>query len=147
MQFNQTITIIISVVFVLILLYTLYLLNKKNLGLVRAGLGIDDRKKAQEKWQEIQELIRLGNSSRFKQAVIEADKILMFSLEELGYKGAPADKLKKAKWRFRDSYNDVWQAHIIRNKIVHEVDYDLHSSEAKDSVAKFEKGLKELGVL
>lgn len=147
MTATSIITIIISAVFVLALLYILYLLNKKNLSFIRAGLSIDDRNKVQEKWQEIQELIRLGGPSRFKQAVIEADKILMFSLEKLGCDGPSAEKLKKAKWRFGDSYNDVWQAHITRNKVVHEVSYDLHSSEAKDAILKFEKGLKNLGVL
>lgn len=111
-----------------------------------------DREKVQKKWQEIQQLMELGGESRFKQAVLEADKLLYFVLEKMGYSGSLADKLKKAKERFSNDhdysvYNGLWEAHKCRNRIVHEVNVEVISYEAKEVIKKFEQGFKKLGVL
>ncbi len=99
------------------------------------------------KWKEITELMKLGGPSRFKTAVVEADKLLFFVLTEFGYQGNPGEKLKAAKEILGQDYHNTWEAHICRNRVVHEVGYVPHSSEAKDAILKFEKALKDLGVL
>ncbi len=147
MEFTQIFTLIVSLIFVLILLILVYFINQKSIIPIKAGLTLEERKQVEENWEKIRQLIRLGGPSRFRAAVIDADKTFMFVLGKLGYHGPSAEKLKRAKWRFKNSYNDVWQAHIIRNRVAHDIDYQLHSSEAKLAISKFEKGLKELGVL
>ena len=106
----------------------------------------------QQKWDRIQELVKLGSPSRFKNAIIEADKLLDFVLGKMGYAGNLGEKLKAARERFVEGqdysvYNDVWQAHKCRNQIVHEIDKEVLSHEVKDIIKKFEKGLKKLGIL
>ena len=45
------------------------------------------------------------------------------------------------------TYNNLWQAHRVRNRIVHEAEYEINSMEAQNTKKKFHQGLKELGVL
>jgi uncharacterized protein YutE (UPF0331/DUF86 family) len=109
-----------------------------------------DREIVQKKWQEIEKLMELGGESRFKQAVLEADKLVHFVLKKLGYSGDDmADCMKAAKDRFSsyDIYSELWEAHKCRNRIVHEVDHELLHQEAQKSIARFEKTLKNLGGL
>ena len=46
-----------------------------------------------------------------------------------------------------ESLNLVWEAHKIRNRIVHDSSYNLRSDEAKKAVENYGKALKELQVL
>jgi len=128
-----------------------FLLGKKRKRF-RLGLPRQDKVIVQQKWAEIQELIKLGGPSRFKTAILEADKLLNFVLEKMGYQGNLGEKLKMAKDKFIDGsdysiYNEIWEAHKCRNRIVHEVEYTPLSHEAHDVVRKYEKGLRKLGVL
>lgn len=109
-----------------------------------------DREEVQKKWQDIQKLMELGGESRFKQAVLEGDKLVHFVLEKLGYQGSSmADCMKAAKDRFSsyNIYSELWEAHKCRNRIVHEVDHELLHQEAKKAILRFEKALRDLGGL
>jgi hypothetical protein len=59
------------------------------------------------------------------------------------------DRLKNARSRFADRsiYDGVWRAHKLRNALVHEVGFDLVSTQAKEALSDFERGLKTLGAL
>lgn len=118
----------------------------------RLGISAQDRIIVQQKWSQITELIKLGGPSRFRSAIIDADKLLYFVLEKMGYPGNLGEKLKMAKDKLVEGndysvYNDVWEAHKIRNRIVHEIEHELLSHEAHKALRKFEKGFKKLGVL
>lgn len=107
-----------------------------------------DKEMIRGKWQEIEELLKLGRPSNFQRGVLEADKLLNFALEKMGYQGSLGEKLKKAKNRFSESaYNEIWQAHKIRNLTVHESNYELTNYQAKEAIEKFKRGLEELGGL
>ena len=43
-----------------------------------------------------------------------------------------------------ESLNGLWEAHKIRNKLVHETGYFLRPSEAQKALIFYEKALKEL---
>jgi hypothetical protein len=118
----------------------------------RLGISTADKEIFTKKWSEIQELIKLGNPSRFKTGVIEADKLLYFILDKMRYSGSLSEKLKKSKDRFVNDndysvYNDVWLAHKCRNEIIHEFSHEILSHEAIDTIQKFENGFRKLGVL
>lgn len=107
-----------------------------------------DKEILNKKWSEIEQMILLGRPSNFKQAVIEADKLLDYTLEKMGYNGSLGEKLKKARERFSKAvYNEIWEAHRIRNKLVHQMDAEILSFQAKNTIKKIKRGLKELGVL
>lgn len=98
---------------------------------------------------EIKELIRLGGPSRFKQAVIEADKLLDLALKSSRVRGENMGmRLKNSQKKFSwQTYQGIWEAHKLRNQIVHEANFEIYNYQAQDAVNKFQKGLEELGVL
>jgi len=111
-------------------------------------LDYKDKEIVTKRWCEIEELVKLGRPSNFKQAVIEADKLLDFALERMGFRGSLGEKLKSAKNKFSaDVYNDVWGAHKIRNRLVHEMNSEILHFETKEAINKFKRGLKNLGAL
>jgi hypothetical protein len=75
--------------------------------------------------------------------VIEADKVLDLALNELGFKGTVADKLKKAGPRFSD-VNGVWRVHKLRNTLAHETGAHLSDGEAANAMRTFEKAINDL---
>ena len=113
------------------------------------GLVAADERVVKTKWSEIEELVKLGNPSRFKSAIMEADKLLDFALKNLGYPGnGLADRMKaipREKYS-REFFNNMWEAHKIRNEIVHNIEYEIHSAVAEDAINKFKKTFRELGI-
>jgi hypothetical protein len=125
------------------------LFKKLNQPIRYSRLSIDhkDRELVKQKWAEIQDLMVLGRPSNFRQAILEADKLLDFVLKKMNYKGPSlADRLRAARDRFSD-YQGVWDAHKIRNRLVHEVGSEIFNWDAKEAIKKFEKAFKDLGVI
>jgi len=110
------------------------------------GEGGLDRGFIHKKWQEIETLLKLGQPSNFSRAVLEADKLLDHVLK--GYR-APGmtmgDRLKASKNRFSpEGYNAAWQAHKVRNELVHNAQYELMDYQAKETIKNFKIALDEL---
>ncbi|MCK9345248.1 MAG: hypothetical protein M0P64_04005 [Candidatus Pacebacteria bacterium] len=101
-------------------------------------------------WQVITNHMNSENPAEWKLAILEADNILDEVLEDMGYKGETvAEKLKGMSRTKIASYDDIWEAHKLRNKIAHgeTLDMDLTPKLARDTIAKFENAFKELGYL
>jgi len=94
------------------------------------------------KWDEIGRELA-GNS---KLAVLEADKLLDYTLGKLGKKGNLGEKLRNSKKLFSD-LNAVWAAHKLRNRIAHEVSLELAPTEAAKAIRNFERALRDLKAL
>jgi len=115
---------------------------------VRISIKQEDKQIVKEKWQEVEELMKLGRPSNFRQAIIEADKLLNYVLEKMGHEGSLGEKIKAGKNRFSKAvYNDIWQAHKMRNQLVHDISPEILDFQAKKAVGQFERGLRILGVL
>jgi hypothetical protein len=84
--------------------------------------------------------------SNWKIGVIEADKILDRTLEQKGYSGdSLGEKLKQmVPADIPGLYEEVWEAHKIRNQIVHEPDFEITQSEARKILGIYEKAVKRL---
>ena len=126
--------------------------GKQNKIFIKSSISKADKEVFRQKWIEIQHLLKLGSPSNFKAAIVDADKLLEFILKKMGYEGTMSNKLKLAKDFFVTNnnysyYNDVWEAHKARNRVVHEVQYELLSHEAHDILKKFESSFIKLGVL
>lgn len=106
----------------------------------KAGLAEGDRKFLLKKWQEIK------RDPDLRHQIINADKILDKLLEKRGYQGNVGDKLKQSKAHFSD-LDGVWNAHKLRNKLAHELDFHLSSGAAQVALRSFEKAFKDLGLL
>lgn len=101
-------------------------------------------------WQIVLEHLSSDNPAEWKIAILEADNILGEVLEDQGYVGETvAEKLKGMSRTRIASYDQVWEAHLLRNKIAHgeTLGEDLSQKIARDTIAKFENAFRELGYL
>lgn len=98
------------------------------------------------KWQEIEQLMRLGSPSNYSRAVLEADKLLDHVLKSLRAPGLTmGDRLKASKDRFSpEGLDAAWSGHKIRNEIVHSSEYQITDFIARDAIQNFKKALSEL---
>jgi hypothetical protein len=98
------------------------------------------------KWDEIQKKIDSENSSDWKMAIIEADSLVDEIIKRVGYKGEDlGERLKNIEPSDFENLQNVWEAHKIRNKIAHEADaFQITKEEAKETLEKYQKALKEL---
>lgn len=116
----------------------LWLISRKR------RLSDADRKVVADQWNKIEDLY---NNDRFKEAILEADKIFDFILKRMNIKGKTmGERLKNSK-SFLPNYQDIWYAHKIRNKLVHEVDYHAEASTTWKVINIFKNTIKKLGIL
>ena len=102
----------------------------------------------QIKWTEISAMMQAGGPANYKQSIMEADKLVDLALKSKVSGETMGERLKNARNLFsHETYNDLWSAHKIRNKLAHEADFEGLSSDANFAVKKFEKALKELRVI
>lgn len=81
-----------------------------------------------------------------KAIIIDSDKLLDYAFKMKGFKGETmGDRLKSAKDYFeKDLYNNIWEAHKLRNNLVHEFNYVPNFNEVKRHFFSFKKGLSTL---
>ncbi len=99
----------------------------------------------QKKWLEI--LARVKTYDGMILAVIDADKLFDEALKRRNYNGKTmGERLVAAQHDISDN-DGVWYAHKLRNRLVHEPTMRLRKNEAKNALAAFRQGLKDLGAL
>lgn len=104
--------------------------------------------KIRRKWKIIKKRLESRDQSNYKMAVIEADKLLDNLLERAGYPGdTMAARLKRLTSAQISNLDAVWQAHKLRNSIVHDIEKQVRYNQARDAIEAFEKTLEELEVL
>ena len=116
----------------------------------RLNLAVSDRQKIEDIWTAVEQLQNLAKPSAFREAVIEADKLVDFALDKM-YPGKDnaAERLKEAKELFernRQDYENLWYAHKLRNEMVHTVGFELPTQEAKVILGYFKRALEIIGV-
>lgn len=100
------------------------------------------------KWEEIQKHLNSVKEAEWKFAVIEADSLVDSILKAGGYLGdTMGDRLKNIDKSQIVSLDGLWEAHKIRNRLAHDVNYFLRYGEAKRAIQLYEKTLKELNAL
>jgi len=100
-----------------------------------------------EKWQEIEKLIAGESALSWKLAVIEADKLMDSALKQAFMRGQNMGERLRFAAHKHPKVQKVWEAHILRNDLVHEADRRLTKDEAEKAVGLFKDGLKVLGAL
>lgn len=135
--------LVVLVIVGLIFLYFMYITNPPKQKSA-SGNGID-KGQVSTKWGEVQEMMKVGGPANYKQSIFEADKLVDSVLRSKVKGETMGERLKGAKHLFsEDTYEGLWVAHKIRNKVAHEADFEGLSSDAVLAVRKFEKALKEL---
>ncbi len=112
----------------------------------KAELKELDKNKVRERWAIVEDLY---NRHDFRAVVIEADKIIGYTLEHMNFEGDNyAERLKSAQVRLSPSvFSSLWEARRSRNRAVHEMENEATSFEAKNVKDKIKRALKELNVI
>jgi len=106
-----------------------------------------DKQRIREEWGRIAQLAQTARPSAYKEAVIAADKLLDYALGQIASGETLGERLKNADAAFpRSVYQGLWDAHKMRNALVHETDFDLPVLVAKELLEKFRQGFTALGV-
>ena len=99
-------------------------------------------------WQQVQRHLFAGDDNSLKLALIEADKILDDSLRLAGFRGENlGDRLKRLTDAQLPNLDQIWEAHKLRNRLVHEADFKLNRDTAERALAIYEQSFKDLGLL
>lgn len=100
------------------------------------------------RWTEIKSHVTSFNESEWKMAVIEGDKFVDDALKTGGYPGeSMGEKLMLVQPGQLLSLQNLWDAHKLRNLLVHDAAYQLNHRQAVMAVEAFEEALRELGAL
>lgn len=134
MSIGVIITIIVVAVVILVLLNLVARPNVKGV----------DRAHFINEWNDVIALSKEGKSRPL--SVVHADKLLDEALKGLGFKGETmAERLVSAKIHLRHR-DDIWFAHKLRNKIVHESAYEPSEKEVAKALKAYHHTFKDLGV-
>lgn len=135
MTTSTYIAIIVAAVVVLVLIS---LVNRST------PKGID-KTHFKNEWNDIMELFKDPKTQPM--SIVHADKLLDYALKCLGYRGETmAERLVAAKPKLQHK-DEVWQAHKLRNKIVHESLHEPTEKQMKIALSGYYKTFKDLGVL
>lgn len=105
-------------------------------------------KKIVKRWHKIRERLDLPSESEHKLAIIEAEGLLDEILKRMGFPGQTiGERLKQITPIQLGNIEEIWEAHKIRNNIVHDPDYRLSREEAKKAFEIYERALTNLEVL
>ncbi len=106
-----------------------------------------DRQEVSRRWQRIEQLATSTDESSLRHAVIEADSVFDFAMRIQFFFGKDfGERLKTAQARY-PKLRAIWQAHRLRNELVHELGTSLRRGQAARAVRIYREGLKELGLL
>lgn len=101
-----------------------------------------------EAWEHIQKFANSVREAEWKLSVIEADKFVDDVLKMRGFPGETmGERLMLIKPDELMSLQDLWDAHKLRNLLVHNAGYQIQHEQAISTVGAFERVLRELGVL
>jgi len=96
------------------------------------------------RWIEVQKHITSTREAEWKFAVIEADKVVDEILKNSFPGETMGERLLNITKGQLETLDGLWEAHKIRNRLVHDVNYFLRYAEAKRAVILYERTLKEL---
>ena len=102
----------------------------------------------QSKWDEILSHMESSKEADWKLAIIEADKLVDNLLQSMGYPGdTMGDRLTNMQDGRIRNLEGIWEAHKIRNKLVHDLNYFLRYAEAKRAIQIYREVLKEFNAI
>ncbi len=104
------------------------------------------REKVLATWAEIEKNANHGLMGA-KLAVIEADKLVDGVMKSMLIPGETmGERLKAAQYSYPD-IRKVWQAHKLRNQLVHDSTFEITHGQAKRALKDFHAALKTLRIL
>jgi len=121
----------------------LFGLQKRSFGSVRG----ETQDKIRLDWENIKILLNQKGPSQLRQALITADKSLDNALKDMVVGENMGERLKNAKDMFPwDLYQKIWEAHKLRNNIVHESNFEPLYFMVTEAITNIQSGLTSLGL-
>lgn len=120
-----------------------------RVGVKGADMPLVSKKKMQKRWDKVKDRLKSSNPSQYKVAVIEADAIAEEFLDGIGYKGENmSQKLEQVgDFHLDDQKEALGEVHKLRNRIVHEADFEVDLETASAAVEVYENFLRYLQFL
>ena len=110
-------------------------------------ISLQTRNNVERDWARVSELLDKKGPSQLREALITADRCLDSVLKDLIDGETMGERLKNASDMFdRDLYNKIWEAHKVRNTLVHEAGYEPPYFVINQSVENLKQGLNSLGM-
>ncbi len=110
-------------------------------------ISVENRNNIDKDLKNIQILLSQKSPSQLRQALITADKCLDNALKDIVDEESMGERLKSAESLFdRDLYNKIWEAHKIRNNLVHESGYEPPYFVVIGAISTLKEGLQVLGI-
>lgn len=104
-----------------------------------------DKEHFKNEWNDA--VILLKEPKTMPMSVISADKLLDEALKCLGFQGTTmGERLVAARHKIKNK-DDVWAAHKLRNKIVHETKFAPTEKQVRTAMHSYQRTFKDLGVL
>lgn len=96
-------------------------------------------------WVQVE--LHLTTPATLALAISEADKLFDVALRAAGVPGNTlGERLKAAESHFDPSqYNQLWNAHKLRNRLAHEVGVSIDKQETETAVRSLQRGITRLG--
>jgi hypothetical protein len=113
----------------------------------RSSVRQETEIKIKRDWENIELMLQQKSPAQLKQALLTADKAVENALKDVVTGDTMGECLKNAKDKFDPvTYNKLWEAHKIRNSLVHESGYEPPYFMLTEAIGNFKKGLITLGV-
>ena len=98
-------------------------------------------------WQTIESLADSSDAVHLSQAVQQADRFMDHVMQLAGARGMTfADRLRSLEPKFaRNSYQELWNAHKLRNELAHQHGAKASVVAAKQALRQFRAAARELG--
>ena len=101
-----------------------------------------------EAWSHVRRYAESLHEAEWKLSVIEGDKFVDDALKWKGFAGETmGERLMMIKPNELSSLQELWDAHKLRNILVHDTQFHVRHEQALAAVNAFERVLKELGAL
>lgn len=98
-----------------------------------------------KRWEKILARLEDDNPSQYKVAILEADAFADEILSGIGYKGATmSEKLDGVHEGQLETRSGLSEAHLVRNRIVHEADFALSREDAERWLEAYRKFFDEV---
>ncbi|MEK7598192.1 MAG: hypothetical protein AAB487_00470 [Patescibacteria group bacterium] len=155
--FFSVIKFILGIYGIVIIVDVVLLLIKRGIsGNVREaiiGMNIPQelvtkKKKMKIRWDRIKDRLKSENESEYKVAIIEADSIIDDLVRGMAYPGENmGERLDNMPKGQLESMQKLGEAHEVRNRIIHEENFQVSREHAKEILKKYEAFLEEFEVL
>ena len=101
-----------------------------------------------KRWAGILEKSKSNPPQSYVLAIIEADKFVDDILKRMGLQGEHmADRLERLSASDLKTLDKLWRVHKIRNELVHNPDFNISPTDAREVLEGYEKFLKETEVI